>query len=61
MEAELAQYIGVRRSLLVNSGSSANLLAVTLTTARPLRKTASARRRGDHLCSRLSMTVVLII
>lgn len=36
MERELAAYIGVRRSLLVNSGSSANLLAVTALTSHKL-------------------------
>lgn len=38
MERELAEYIGVRRSLLVNSGSSANLLAVTALTSHKLPK-----------------------
>ena len=36
MENELAQYIGARRSLLVNSGSSANLLAFTALTSHKL-------------------------
>ena len=33
MERELAQFLGVRKSLLVNSGSSANLLAVSTLTS----------------------------
>ncbi len=36
MEDELANYIGVRRSLLVNSGSSANLLAIAALTSHKL-------------------------
>lgn len=32
-EVELAKFLGVRRSILCNSGSSANLLAVTAPTS----------------------------
>ncbi len=35
-EQELAAFLGVKRSLLVNSGSSANLLAITALTSRKL-------------------------
>lgn len=35
MERELAQYLGIRKSLLVNSGSSANLIAIS-TLSSPL-------------------------
>ena len=38
MERELADYIGVKRSLLVNSGSSANLLAVSALTSHKIPK-----------------------
>jgi CDP-6-deoxy-D-xylo-4-hexulose-3-dehydrase len=37
-ERQLAEYLGVRRSLLVNSGSSANLLAVSALTSHKLPK-----------------------
>ena len=33
MERELAQYLGIRKSLLVNSGSSANLIAISTLTS----------------------------
>ena len=33
MERELARYLGVRKSLLVNSGSSANLVAISTLTS----------------------------
>ena len=36
MERELAQFLGVKRSLLVNSGSSANLLALSALTSAKL-------------------------
>ena len=38
MERELAKYIGVKRSLLVNSGSSANLLAISALTSHKIPK-----------------------
>ena len=38
MERELADYIGVKRSLLVNSGSSANLLALSALTSHKIPK-----------------------
>ena len=46
-EAELARFLGVRRSILCNSGSSANLLAVAALTSQKL----GARRlkRGDEV------------
>ena len=33
MERELAQFLGIRKSLLVNSGSSANLIALSTLTS----------------------------
>ena len=48
MERSLADYLGVRRSLLVNSGSSANLLAISSLTSHKL---PSERRlmKGDEV------------
>ena len=48
MERSLAEYLGVRRSLLVNSGSSANLLAISSLTSHKL---PSERRlmKGDEV------------
>ena len=48
MERSLAEYLGVRRSLLVNSGSSANLLALSSLTSHKL---PSERRlmKGDEV------------
>ena len=47
MERELASYLGVKKSLLVNSGSSANLIAISTLTS-PL---VPARRllKGDEV------------
>ena len=48
-ERDFARFFGLRHALLVNSGSSANLLALTradLAAAR--RPAAAAGRRGDH-------------
>jgi CDP-6-deoxy-D-xylo-4-hexulose-3-dehydrase len=36
MEKELAAFLGVRHSLLVNSGSSANLVAISALTSAKL-------------------------
>lgn len=44
MENELAAFLGVRRSLLVNSGSSANLVAIAALTSHKLHK----HRRINH-------------
>ena len=46
-EREFAQWLGVRHALLVNSGSSANLLALTALTADELGK--RALRPGDEV------------
>jgi CDP-6-deoxy-D-xylo-4-hexulose-3-dehydrase len=47
-ERQLAAYLGVRRSLLVNSGSSANLLAVSALTSHKLPKERRLRP-GDEV------------
>jgi CDP-6-deoxy-D-xylo-4-hexulose-3-dehydrase len=47
-ERRLAEYLGVRRSLLVNSGSSANLLAVSALTSHKLPKERRLRP-GDEV------------
>ena len=46
-EAELAKYLGVKRSILCNSGSSANLLAVSALTSPRLG--GRRLRRGDEV------------
>lgn len=46
-EAELAKYLGIKRSLLVNSGSSANLLAVSALTSPKLGE--RALKPGDEV------------
>ena len=38
METELAAFLGVKNSLLVNSGSSANLIAISTLTSHNLEK-----------------------
>lgn len=48
MERELADYLGVRRSILANSGSSANLLAVTALTSAKL-PPEKRLRPGDEI------------
>lgn len=48
MEKELAEFLGVRRSILVNSGSSANLLAVSALTSHTL-ATERRLRPGDEV------------
>ena len=48
MERSLAEYLGVRRSLLVNSGSSANLLAVSSLTSHKL-PTERRLMKGDEV------------
>jgi CDP-4-dehydro-6-deoxyglucose reductase, E1 len=48
MERELAKYIGVKRSLLVNSGSSANLLALSALTSHKIPK-EKRLLRGDEV------------
>ena len=48
MERSLAEYLGVRRSLLVNSGSSANLLAVSSLTSHKL-PTEQRLTKGDEV------------
>ncbi|GAB4249689.1 MAG: lipopolysaccharide biosynthesis protein RfbH [Candidatus Methylacidiphilales bacterium] len=47
-EAELASYLGVRRSILTNSGSSANLLALSALTSHKLPEERRIRR-GDEV------------
>ena len=48
-ERELGEYLGVAHCLLVNSGSSANLLAFMALTSEQLgERRVSPRRRGDH-------------
>lgn len=48
---ELARYVGVRSALFVNSGSSANLLALTALTSRRLERSAGPAplRPGDEV------------
>jgi len=48
MERELAEFLGVRRSILVNSGSSANLLAMSALTSHTL-ATERRLRPGDEV------------
>lgn len=48
MEKELAAFLGVRHSLLVNSGSSANLVAISALTSHKL-PTAKRIRPGDEV------------
>ena len=48
MERELAQFLGIRKSLLVNSGSSANLIALHALTS-PLVDTDRRLRPGDEV------------
>ena len=48
MERELAAYLNVKRSLLVNSGSSANLLAIAALTSAKL-PAAKRLRPGDEV------------
>ena len=57
METELAAFLGVRHSLLVNSGSSANLVAISALTSaklpadqrqRPLRPARSGLQPGQN-------------
>ena len=53
-EQEFAHFFGMRDALLVNSGSSANLLALSaLTSPEAARAPPAARRRGDHCRRRL--------
>ncbi len=48
-EREFAKFVGVREAVLVNSGSSANLLAVAALTSPEIgRSPSAARRRGHH-------------
>jgi len=49
-ERELAALLGVKHSLLVNSGSSANLIAFSVLTTHklPAHKRILLWRRGDH-------------
>ena len=47
-ELQFARALGVRHALLCNSGSSANLLAVSALTSKKLGDAAAAGRRGDH-------------
>ncbi len=50
-EGLIAQRIGVKRALTTNSGSSANLLALSALTSPLLGKRAlQARRRSHHGC-----------
>ena len=54
-ERRFADFFGLRHAMLVNSGSSANLLALSCLTSPQLRRAAAAaRRRGDHRGGRLS-------
>ena len=54
-EAGFADYLGLSDALLVNSGSSANLVAVTALTSPQLGdRRLQARRRGRHCGRRLS-------
>ena len=54
-ERRFADFLGLRHAMLVNSGSSANLLALSCLTSPRLRRAAArARRRGDHRGGRLS-------
>ncbi len=46
-EAELASFLGLRKSILVNSGSSANLLAISALTSEKLGE--RRLRRGDEV------------
>jgi len=48
MERELARFLGIRKSLLVNSGSSANLIALNTLTS-PLIKKDRRLRLGDEV------------
>jgi CDP-4-dehydro-6-deoxyglucose reductase, E1 len=48
MERELAQFLGIRKSLLVNSGSSANLVAFSTLTS-PLVEPQRRLRPGDEV------------
>jgi CDP-6-deoxy-D-xylo-4-hexulose-3-dehydrase len=48
MERELAEFLGVRHSLLVNSGSSANLVAISALTSHKLPE-AKRLRPGDEV------------
>ena len=47
-ERQLASYVGCRDTVLVNSGSSANLTAVMALMSPQLQRPLAARRRGDH-------------
>ncbi len=47
-ERELADYLGVRKSILTNSGSSANLLAISALTS-PLIEDGRRIRQGDEV------------
>ena len=46
-EKKFAQYVGSKYALMVNSGSSANLLALSLLT-NPMRSRIDNRRYGRH-------------
>ena len=48
MERELAKFLGVRKSLLVNSGSSANLIALHALTS-PLVEKERRLLHGDEI------------
>ncbi len=48
MERELARFLGIRKSLLVNSGSSANLIALSTLTS-PLVDSERRLRPGDEV------------
>ncbi len=60
-EEELAEVLGVKRSLLVNSGSSANLLPFRPHQPQARRPPHSPRRRSHHLRRRFPTTVAPII
>ncbi len=54
-EKQFARWFGIRTATLVNSGSSANLLAVTALTSPKLGdRRLKPGRRGHHGCGRLS-------
>ena len=54
MELELASFLGVKKSLLVNSGSSANLIAINALTSHKIKedKRIQPWRRSYNSCSR---------
>ena len=51
LQNELAEFLGVRHCLLVNSGSSANLIAISALTSSKLPDSRRIKRRRNNYCS----------